>query len=68
MEHYTVDTHIKNGHLELNNLPFSDNMEVRVVVVPKIKLSMMSFEKAQQLTKSIKGNLSDDVDTERNER
>lgn len=68
MEQYAIDTHIKNGHLELNNLPFADHVEVRVVVVPKVKLSTMSFKKAQQLTQSLKGNLSDDIDTDRNER
>jgi hypothetical protein len=68
MTQYTTDTHVKNGHLELNNIPIADNIEVRVCVVPKVKLAEMSFQKTRKLTKSIKGNLSDTVETERNER
>ncbi len=68
MSQYAVDTHIKNGHLELDNIPFPDDVEVSVLVIPKVKLSAMSFNKVRQLTKSIKGNLSDDVETERSER
>lgn len=68
MKPYTVDTRIRNGHLELKNVPFSDNVEIRVFIIPKIKLSEMSFDKIRKLTKPIKGNLSDDIDAERNER
>jgi len=68
MKPFTVDTRISNGHLTLQNLPFSDDIDIRVFIIPKIKLSEMSFNKIRKLTKPIKGNLSDDVDAERNER
>ena len=68
MKPYRVDTRVSNGHLTLKNVPFSDDMEIRVFIIPKIKLSEMSFNKIRKLTKPIKGNLSDDVDAERNER
>ncbi len=68
MTQFTTDTHVKNGHLELNNIPFADNIEVRVSVVPKVNLSEMSFNKIRLLTKPIKGNISRNVHTERDER
>lgn len=68
MTQYATDAHVKNGHLELNNVPFTDDIEVRVYVIPKVNLSELSFEKTRILTKSIKGNLSEYVNTERDER
>ncbi len=65
---YTVDTQINEGHLELNNLPFENGSDVKVVLIPKASLAKMSFNKAQKLTKSIKGNLSDDIVSERAEK
>ena len=66
MNQFVADTRIIKGHLELNDIPFSDNMEVKVIVIPKIKLEKMSFLKVQKLTKGIKGNLADDIIDERN--
>lgn len=65
MNRFVTDTRIIKGHLELSNIPFSGDLDVKVIVIPKVKLERMSFEKVQQLTKSIKGNLSDDVIGER---
>jgi len=59
------EAHIKNGHLELNELPFSDDAAVKVIIFPKVDLEKMSFEQAQRLTQSISGNLSDDIAKER---
>ena len=61
MNQYVTDTRVSNGHLELRNVPIKDNTEVRVIVIPKANLSKMAFRRAQQLTKSIPGNLSDDI-------
>ena len=61
----TRDAHIKNGHLELNDLPFSNDAAVKVIIVPKVDLEKMAFEQAQLLTQSINGNLSDDITKER---
>ncbi|OQX22841.1 MAG: hypothetical protein BWK80_29095 [Desulfobacteraceae bacterium IS3] len=68
MTHYAIDGVIKNGHLELDNVPFPDNVEVLIFIVPKVDLSQMSFEKVRQLTKGIKGNIADAVNKERDER
>lgn len=65
MNQFIVDTRIIKGRLELNDVPFSDEQEVKVIVIPRVKLDKMSFHKIQQLIKSIKGNLSDDIIGER---
>ena len=68
MSQIIVDTRVTKGNLKLPNIPLEDNTEVKVIVIPKAKLSKMSFKKTRKLTKSIKGNLSDDILSERNER
>jgi len=60
MYQITREAHIKNGHLELNNLPFSDDAAVKVIIFSKVDLEKMAFEQAQRLTQSISGNLSND--------
>jgi hypothetical protein len=54
MSQIMVDTRVTNGHLKLQNIPLEDDTEVKVIVIPKASLSKMPFQKAQQLTKSIK--------------
>lgn len=68
MSQFVIETRVKKGHLEVNNVPFSDETEVKVVIIPKVDMSKMSFPEIQRLTKSIKGNLSNDIGTERNSR
>jgi hypothetical protein len=68
MSQFVIETHVKQGHVELYNVPFSDDTQVRVIVIPKADLEKMSFLKVRNLTKSIRGNLSDDVNGERDER
>lgn len=68
MKQYVADSRVRNGRLELENVPFSDNAEVRIFVVPKVRLSEMSFTKIRKLTRSVRGNLSDEIDRERDER
>ena len=68
MNNYSIDTKIKNGHLELSNIPIPDDVNVKVVIIPKIKLSDLSLDKSNKLSKSIKGNISDDINSERDER
>lgn len=65
MYQVTREAHIKNGHLELNNLPFSDDAWVEVIIIPKVNVEKMSYAKIQALTHSISGNLSDDIIRER---
>jgi len=68
MRQYVADSHIRNGRLELENVPFSDDVEIRIFVVPKVRLAEMSFTRIRELSKSVKGKLSDDIDRERDER
>ncbi len=49
----------------VSEIPFKDNTKVKVVLIPKVELSQMSFEKAQELTRKIKCNLSNDISKER---
>ncbi|MFQ5771588.1 MAG: hypothetical protein ACE5HX_13700 [bacterium] len=63
-----VDTRITNGHLKLQDIPLDDDTEVIVIVIPKANLSKMSFQNSQLLTKPIKGNLSDDIISERSDK
>ena len=68
MSQIVVDTRVTNGNLKLRNIPLADDTEVKVIVIPKANLSKMSFQNAQSLTKPIKGNLSDDIVSERREK
>jgi len=68
MRQFVVETRVKRGHVELNNIPFSDETEVKVIVIPKVNLTKVSFPEIRELTKSIRGNLSSDIETERNQR
>ena len=68
MSQIILDTRVTNGHLKLQDIPLADETEVKVIVIPKANLSKMSFQKAQRLTKPIKGNISDTVTSERSER
>ena len=64
MNQYIVDAHIKNGHL----LPINKEMDVKVIVIPKVKFDNLSFMKVRKLTKSIKGNISNDINSDRENR
>ena len=68
MSQFVTETYIRNGHLELNNIPFSGNIEVKVIVIPKVDLNQMSFPEIWKVTQKLKGKLSDDVTKERDER
>ena len=68
MSQFVAETLVTNGHLELNNIPFADNMHVKVIVIPKAELSKMSFPQIWEATQSIQGNLADDSAQERDER
>lgn len=68
MTQFIAETSIKNGGITLHKIPFKENTKVKVVLIPKVDLSSMSFAKARKLTKKIKGNLSDDIIAERDKR
>lgn len=52
MRQFVIETRVKKGHLELNNVPFSDETEVKIVVIPKVNLTKMSFPEIRKLTES----------------
>lgn len=68
MSQFVAETSIMNGRLELHNIPFDNNMHVKVIVIPKAELSQMSFSQAWEHTQAIRGNLAHDVNGERDER
>ncbi len=68
MSQFVTETSIINGHLELHNIPFADNLPVKVIVIPKADLSRMSFPQIWETTQAIHGKLSDDIAQERDER
>ncbi len=65
MNQFVVETFIKNGHIELEDIPFKDNMHVKVILIPKAELSQMSFPQIWKTTQGVQGNLADDVVCER---
>lgn len=68
MNQFVTETSITNGHLELNNIPFANNVPVKVIIIPKVNLSSMSFPEIWETTKPIQGKLSADIAQERDER
>ncbi len=68
MSQFVTEARVERGRLELFNIPFSDDTEVKVFVVPKVDLSKMSFLEIRKLTSPIKGSLADSIRRERNER
>jgi len=68
MRQFVLETRVKKGRLELDNVPFSDETEVKIIVIPKIDLGKMQFSEIRKLTTSIRGKLSDDIESERNQK
>jgi hypothetical protein len=68
MSQFVAETSITNGHLELNNIPFANDIHVKVIVIPKAELAQMSFPQIWETTQAIQANLADDVAHERDER
>lgn len=66
MKQYTVETKIKEGNIEISNIPIADNTDVKVIIIPKIDMEKLNAEKISNLVKSIKGNMSDDIINSRN--
>ena len=67
MNQYVIDARIKDGYLSIKDLPFKEETDVKVIVIPKINFKELSFLKIRELTKSIKGNISDAISNEREE-
>ena len=67
MNQYVIDARIKDGYLSIKDLPFKEETDVKVIVIPKISFKELSFLRIRELTKSIKGNISNDISSEREE-
>jgi hypothetical protein len=67
MNQYEIDIRIKDGSLALKDLPFKEETDVKVILIPKINFRELSFLKIRELTKSIKGNISDYIISDRDE-
>ncbi len=65
MTQFVTEASITNGRLELNNVPFENDIPVKVIVIPKANLSKMSIPEMWEATKSIQGKLSTDIELER---
>ena len=65
MNNYTIETKVKNGKVILKDLPFKEEVDVNVVLIPKVKFKQLNFSKMKKITKKIKGNLSEDIVAER---
>lgn len=65
MSQYITESKIENGELILHNIPIPNNTDVKVIVIPKVDVDKLLYNKAAELTKSIKGNMSDDIVNDR---
>ena len=65
MNQYVIDARIKDGYLSIKDLPFKEETDVKVIVIPKINFRELSFLRIRELTKSISDNISDDISSER---
>jgi len=65
MNQLVINTKIKKGTISIKDIPLSDNTDVQVVVIPKIILDNLSFKKIRELTKTIKGNISEEISQDR---
>jgi len=52
----------------ISNIPFSNNVAVKIIIIPKVDLLSMSFPEIWKSTKLFYGNFTDDVALERDER
>ena len=67
MNQYVIDARIKDGYLSIKDLPFKDETDVKVILIPKINFRELSFLRIRELTTSIKGDISADISSEREE-
>ena len=65
MSQYVTDTRVKKGQLAISGVPFEDDQDVRVIVIPRADLQKMAYRHAQELTQSIPGEVADDVVADR---
>jgi hypothetical protein len=66
MSQYITETTIKKGAVEIYNIPFPNDTDVKVIIIPKVDIDKLFYSKAIELSKTIKGNMSDDIVNDRN--
>ncbi len=66
MSQYITESKIKKETLALSNIPIPNNTAVKVIIIPKVELNSLLYDKAIELSKSIKGNMSNDIINDRN--
>lgn len=67
MNQYVTDTRVKKGSVAVSGVPFADDQDVRVIVIPRANLKQMVYREVQELTKSLSGDLAEDIRNERDE-
>ena len=67
MSQLVIDGKVQKGHIKLDNIPLPDNAEVMIYIIPKLKLENLDLEKVLEMTRTIHGNLSDDIVRDRGE-
>lgn len=65
MSQYITETKVIKGAVELHNIPFPNETDVKVIIIPKVDIDKLLYNKAVELSKSIKGNISDDIVNDR---
>ncbi len=68
MFEHVLEAQVTNGKLEIKDVPYADGTPVKVVITPKTQDVLEGLEEIRELTAHIKGNLSDVISEERNER
>ncbi len=66
MSQYITETKIREGGVELHNIPIPNDTDVKVIIIPKVDIDKLLYTKAAELTKSIRGNMSDEIVNDRN--
>ncbi len=68
MSEHILEAEVTNGRLEITDIPYADGTAVKIVIIPKTEDLLEGLEEIRKLTAHIKGNLSDVISEERDER
>ncbi|TAE29326.1 MAG: hypothetical protein EAZ92_06435 [Candidatus Kapaibacterium sp.] len=71
MSTLTRQVHVHNGRIALEDLPFTENTELTVLLMPTslpiFQPNLSAWMEARRLTEAISGSLADDIAKEREE-
>lgn len=68
MSTLTRQVHVHDGRISLENLPFAENTQLTVILVPKFPVETAHFWEAQKITANLKSTISSESDREYDER